>query len=1053
MKRILLVFGLLFLCRYSARAQTEVASGEPATCDPNRGLLSLSTTTQKMKTCTAINRTALSTPGAKITSGLFVNRPATCNSGDIYVDSNTYKCFPVNTGNAFGGGPDGNNLDAQCNQSFNKCAGPTVNHQKGDQIFYGPNPWYDARQIGLRAATGGVVPAVPGITANCNGNTTLNLSSPSTFQNGDGIIVFGCGIGNPISTPAAPTVTPSTPASESGIALDVNSQTGGTTYDYCVAAWNYGNNTATDPGTSVTACSPVGTTTVGLAALGPQTVAISSITASNNIFSYVTSGPQTMGVGSSFVVSGAVPATFNGFYLVGSWTDSTHFSAIQLQDTRNDAPTTATNPGTLEWITSNRISLAAAATGSVDNTKYIVYRSGPGGGGVIACVMWPQLASMVGDKSYLACDDYGMTYSPTPSLPYYVPTTAPSTATNEGLSTTILSGGGTTTLTVADAAANSSTGQTILLDEGIILEKAAVAAKAANARVYIPPGPGAASAYVVNAPVQLPTFSEIEYSGGMLLNDTISSDHLTWNGYFVPAGSSLSFAWNPLTKVSIGRAWPGFISNGPIYIYRTELDLADAQVGIIDGGSGGGGIPSSNFDHVAFSLSGNGYTSIGYVTQGNKINGGSIDVRWKEVNFGASQLGFGKMYTPAAFVNNGGNFDFYHCFLSGKGIMFRTPSAGGYVYAHRTYSQGNYMPFFGFVNVDGGTTNYMYADFPTFDTTSAPLATNFGAVTLVVTAVAPLTSGGAGVVSGTGNVTLNMININGTPGTSNGYEATSNPVLYTTDGLWGIAGNNVAQMSLKTVYSHLGLGPGNTLFIRGYTPPAPTCPVSAGGGTAIGTNTYLYSPIWETGSEGTLSNVCTAVTTAGSQTVTVSWPTIVGAKAYMTYRNGIRWQCAPITTSTIVDTGGGSCGNSIPNAPLDGPIGAQNGLLHTQKLAVGRTTFTKVGDTAEQAVSIPDNSGTMTLTIGSGTTTTPTATVNTGTCGSATNVTVIGMASTDNLWLDFNADPTGTTGFTPGSMLTIIKYAGSGQFSYKLCNNTAGNITPGAVTLNYRVTR
>ena len=94
-----------------------------------------------------------------------------------------------------------------------------------------------------------------------------------------------------------------------------------------------------------------------------------------------------------------------------------------------------------------------------------------------------------------------------------------------------------------------------------------------------------------------------------------------------------------------------------------------------------------------------------------------------------------------------------------------------------------------------------------------------------------------------------------------------------------------------------------------------------------------------------------------------------------------------------------------------------------------------------------------TITVGSGTTTTPTATVNTGTCGSATAVTVTGALSTDNISLDFNADPTGTTGFTPGSMLTIVKYSGSGGFSYKLCNNTAGNITPSAVTLNYRITR
>jgi hypothetical protein len=38
-------------------------------------------------------------------------------------------------------------------------------------------------------------------------------------------------------------------------------------------------------------------------------------------------------------------------------------------------------------------------------------------------------------------------------------------------------------------------------------------------------------------------------------------------------------------------------------------------------------------------------------------------------------------------------------------------------------------------------------------------------------------------------------------------------------------------------------------------------------------------------------------------------------------------------------------------------------------------------------------------------------------------------------------------------MLTIIKYPTFGNVNFKVCNNTANGITPGHVTLNWRVVR
>jgi len=75
--------------------------------------------------------------------------------------------------------------------------------------------------------------------------------------------------------------------------------------------------------------------------------------------------------------------------------------------------------------------------------------------------------------------------------------------------------------------------------------------------------------------------------------------------------------------------------------------------------------------------------------------------------------------------------------------------------------------------------------------------------------------------------------------------------------------------------------------------------------------------------------------------------------------------------------------------------------------------------------------------------------------GTAASTSGTGTLVGDNVITDFNVDPTSTTGYSASSsgMLTIIKYPTAGNVNFKVCNNTSGSITPGAVTLNWRVTR
>ena len=98
---------------------------------------------------------------------------------------------------------------------------------------------------------------------------------------------------------------------------------------------------------------------------------------------------------------------------------------------------------------------------------------------------------------------------------------------------------------------------------------------------------------------------------------------------------------------------------------------------------------------------------------------------------------------------------------------------------------------------------------------------------------------------------------------------------------------------------------------------------------------------------------------------------------------------------------------------------------------------------------------TTTVTIASGTATLGTSAISSGTCATTVTVAGTGVATTDAIIADFSADPTATTGYAPtaAGILTIIKFPTSGNVNFIVCNNTAASITPGAVTLNWRVTR
>lgn len=99
--------------------------------------------------------------------------------------------------------------------------------------------------------------------------------------------------------------------------------------------------------------------------------------------------------------------------------------------------------------------------------------------------------------------------------------------------------------------------------------------------------------------------------------------------------------------------------------------------------------------------------------------------------------------------------------------------------------------------------------------------------------------------------------------------------------------------------------------------------------------------------------------------------------------------------------------------------------------------------------------GGLTTTVASGTAALGTSSISSATCATAVTVSATNTATTDVVLASFNGDPTAVTGYVPltAGMLTIIAYPTANNVNFKVCNNTAGAITPGAITLNWRVLR
>lgn len=906
-----------------------------------------------------LNLTNQSTPPGAAGSGTVNLYTKTADKLLYYKDETGTETGPLGAG-------------AQTNVSNNW---PAQQNFNANQRFKGPNPYVDITAFGARTANPNLAPAAVGITANCTAtNTQVTISSASTFVNGDGVVLYGCGAPQSMSTPSAPTVTPSLALNGTGTGITVVGPTGSTTYNYKIIA--------RDKNGGLTAASTAATTTTGAASLGAQTVNITSMFRSNDVVTVTTASAHGFLVGCAVATCGEVfigggngesDPSFRGWYLVSSAADTTHFTFTSGLDTRNGASTSATG-GTATYYSCNHLTWTAV-TGA---WEYYFYsdRANPGTYALVG-VSRPQGAA----NTDLTWDDFGSPMMDNFSFPPYVPTSPPSSATSDHLSTTISSGAGTTTLTLANAAGTTVSGATIRLDAapGILAAATAINSGGAHAGTLLIPADNSGNTYVVNSYLNLSPFSvAISQAGPLLLNETFETK-ARWYGDRSPqyGNQQGAGAWQGNPVITVGTAIPG--------IYNPQL-FATVLQGVALGGTAGNGSllafyeggfnMSFTGDSFVTATGNNDYMGVGLYLRGS-VGQSATNVIIDRTLFSTGGPSVdGATHTPVFYCNGCGQGQMRSAYHLHRGDIFNLVASGGSWKFDHAYINGGFTPLFTFT---GGSNNWeAILGQITLDTFAHPCLVSFSQGTILFPQGACSPSSGVPPLTGLRNPVLGATSLS----------SSASPVIQNRDSMGpicqfgaldGLFGPNQTFYCVNANNAALATGTNYPIFVNGVAPAKPTCTVGAGGSLPVGTYAFTIVPVWQNGGEGSYAPTSTGcTTTTGNQTITISYSGVPGNPkgldlyyctantsgctggfaASNTFSNPQPAGSSQFVWSSSSFNAGASPGSAVPTG---GPTmlmpGTQGIATPALTLAGSSVNPPPSGFTATRNISFPDNSG------------------------------------------------------------------------------------------------
>jgi len=817
----------------------------------------------------------------------------------------------------------------------------------------GPNPWLDLARFGWYTSATYYNTGTTGTML--ASSSTLTLASALDFANGQGVLILNAGPTPTISTPTTVTAAPL-------------GATGSSTYYYCVVDEDYEDGR--------TACSAAGSVATAVAALGIQTNTLTACARASGVVTCTTSAAHNFINGSQIEIQGGTTGdgSFEGAFTTTSASGSTFtYNQYGAPDT-----TGTVTHGNARVV--GKVAVKWQAPVNYTVLKHLIYRCTGGSCALPANASNYNLVGVaIGQDSYFV--DQGYTFTTAALDNGDAPQTAPTTTSNQWLSTTITAGGGTTSLTLAATATNAVAGVVVKHDNTPVFRAACstLTAGAGAPTFYVPAVASPAYSY---SPISstltltsntLPDGHGINcpYGTQVIFNNTLWLDApliLGRGNIFTggPGGTSqtvTAYFNNPAT-VMTGLAYPMIYENaaGSWNDSMTGFKVICNQVNQVclygDQDTTGGGPSSFSFTDVTLNAGG---SSNAYV---QKSGFGFFWVRggWET---GASDF---SSQTAALFSGNCGTGQSVTS-LPGIGYTTYTVAYGGILidscgtypaaFTHWTFNEllaeSSYVPtlrvntYYGVYNTD--IYNISYADYlggastPLIDLTNVSAAPNIRIYNAAcATGTQPLfeTNGttSTGLIVTTGSAGCNIMGTN--------YGTIRNPQILVDDYL------NWNQRLQST--SHIA-----------YQMSVPSAPasavVSAGGSVPVGAHTYNLTAVDVDGNETTIGAGIAATTTSGNQTVTITAPAsfplgAVGVNVYRDngriYNNGANCNTPNITSpgGTQIDSYTTTCNYNTPAQNQAGASLLSSGGVSTYKFRIGSEALTAL-PRGEQNIFLP----------------------------------------------------------------------------------------------------
>jgi hypothetical protein len=784
------------------------------------------------------------------------------------------------------------------------------------------------------------------------GQPTISLEDVQAFKNGEYVTIFHAGAPCRLSIPGAPTVTPSVNA---GGLETIPAHLGSSDFAYeIVAADKFG---------CYTTASTSGLTTTGNK-LGIHPISIVSGTRTDNLQTVETASAHGLVIGQMVYIKyfSTSNSSFEGTWKVYAVPDATHFTFLSSLDTRAGASTSFTG-GTVIGFNANKISWNAVPGA----WKYFIYGRSRG------------MSTCIGQSLFPFWVDYGSPMEDNQTFPEWIPARTPSNGANDHLTARIVSGGGTTTLTLSTTAGASLSGAVAKSDDGPALQAAAFVTN--GGKVYIP-----SEGIVLNSYTQLHhqfyTYN-LEMGGNITLNDTLDVDA----GASV-AGStsppSMSFNWADTPKF-IGAAYPLInTGSGPHHFERIGF-YCTALNGCLDYTAL---VPDSNindtFEFVNWAT-GAGQTS-DCIGQHAIFATGGFSFRFRFNTFATSPCGPNSetsvgqspipsiVFTPRLSDNTPtGNVGIQSCWFLNRGAFdfdSGTSKLGvPYGWMNDSQTQNSLMPIIQFTGTGLSQGNFAIHGISPADYPSAMIA-NYTDQTIRGIDVSEITGVQGGKNFFTGNAFAGVVgnNIWTNLGINRDVTIGAGTTSLIVDGLFNSqpAGSTPAagNIGFQTFNVLTSIGSPYKLFVNGISPAPATCKVSSGGAIAPNTTySFAVAPVWwdnSVGGFGPFIKNCT--TTAENRTITINWTAIPGVKGYYLAVGGPHGLNAtgplspinncqvwgayhPANSTSFVWTGSNSydCGGSLPDAPGGGPTMMNAAGVSAPQLMLTPVLFKNLG--------------------------------------------------------------------------------------------------------------